>query len=143
MEVMIRQQQSQGNGYYFHVVNGGDPCFKNDGPCINPLSPPVCDCMVWILSSQFAGLFSRDKRSFEAAPFLRQVDKGDLYSKKVAASCLALLFQVRSSSSSTCCIDPLMKSSSPFPRIPSIANIISSNEEHSQVPSMPHDAIWW
>lgn len=41
-----------------------------------------------------AQLFSNDGRHFDASPFLRAMEKGDLYCKKTAATILALLFQV-------------------------------------------------
>lgn len=43
---------------------------------------------------QRAALFSEDGKTFDAAPFLRAIEAGDLYSKKAAATILALLFQV-------------------------------------------------
>ena len=47
------------------------------------------------MPSQRAALFSEDGKTFDAAPFLRAIETGDLYSKKAAATILALLFQAR------------------------------------------------
>lgn len=47
------------------------------------------------MHTQRAALFSsEDGKTFDAAPFLRALETGDLYSKKAAATILALLFQV-------------------------------------------------
>lgn len=45
--------------------------------------------------TQRAALFSEDGKTFDAAPFLRAIETGDLYCKKAAATIVALLFQVR------------------------------------------------
>lgn len=56
-------------------------------------------CACCLSSGQRALLFSTDGgKTFDAAPFLRAIEHGDLYCKKTASTILALLFQVREGS---------------------------------------------